>query len=153
MNVLLLSLTMLALEPEKAELDLRDAEGKVLVSAEEILGYEWSSHTLILKKGVADRLGDRLRTIEKKLAVPFTVAVDGKPVYEGMLTTLLSSQSQSGVVLVVDQPQDEKAQRDYLQLRPGYPSPEFFKGKDPRGDTKIKSALTSSGKLIQKPHS
>ncbi len=148
MNAVLLSLAIFAVEPKTADLDLRDEAGKVLVSSDEITGYEWSSHTLILKKGVADRLSIRLIQQEQKLAMPFTLALDGKTVYRGELTTGFSSQSLSGMVIVLgDQQPDKNAKTDRLSLQLGYPSKKFFQGKDPRGDDRVKNALQSAKKL------
>ena len=137
--LLLLSVAIFAVEPQAAELDLRDEAGKVLVSSAEITAYDWASHTLILKKGVADRLSIRLIQQEQKLAMPFVLALDGKTVYRGELTTGFSSQSLSGVVIVLGEQQpDKNAKTDRLSLELGYPSKKFFQGNDPRGDERIK---------------
>ncbi len=151
MHALLISLTLLAVEPMNSDLDLRDSKGKVLVSAEEILSYEWSSHTLIVKKGVADRLADRLILQDQKLASPFTVALGGKTIYNGKLTTRFSSYSQNSVVIVVDHRRDKKAKTDRIQLEIGYPSEEYFKGEDPRYDPRVKKSLIKAGKLKKEP--
>lgn len=129
---------------EKKAFDLRDADGNVLVAADEITAYDWATHTLTVKPDAAARLKKFLRE-EKKLDTPFSAAIGGKSVYEGQLTTVLSSRSLRGVVIVVDLPQDGK--EDVVRLQLGYPGYAFFKGKDPRGDDTVKAALKATGKL------
>lgn len=150
MNALLMLLAVLFPQPEQkdqASLEVRLGDGRPLITADEIVGYEWAKHTLLVKPGVQNRMKNILRA-EKKLAVPFSVMVGDQPIYTGALTTNFSSASNPNVVIVVDNPQvGPKPPVDVLPLSLGYPGPQFFKGDDPRGDERIKTVLQQAGKL------
>ena len=130
---------------ERATVDIRDADGKVLVSADEITAYDWATHTLDLKPGSVAKLR-KVLTDSEQLAVPFAVAVGGRTVYRGEITTPLSSRSCSGVV-VPAVPLEGTKDGERIQLQLGYPTENFFKDKDPRGDADVKAALRASVKL------
>lgn len=131
---------------ERADVDIRDADGRVLVSADEIAAYDWATHTLDLKPGSVAKLRKALAD-SKQLAVPFAVAVGGRTVYRGEITTPLSSRSCSGVVVVPAVPPDGTKEGERIRLQLGYPTENFFKGQDPRGDADVKAVLKVSGKL------
>jgi hypothetical protein len=56
--------------------------------------------------------------------------------------------SVSTPVIVVDAPEVEpRLGKNQLRIELGYPTANFFKGEDPRGDRRIKQALRDAGKL------
>jgi hypothetical protein len=129
--------------------DIRDADGKVLIAAEQIQSYDWATHTLTLAPKVREALATQLRN-SKRLAsgVPFAVTLDGKTIYKGNFTSVVSSKSFDTPLILVDGPSfDPKLDQDQLQIQLGYPSAQFFKGDDPRSDTRIREALKAASKI------
>ncbi len=141
--------TIPAMAAPPPAVDLRTADGQVLIAANQIRAYNWEDHTLTLAPKVIDRLSTRLlRSRELASGVPFTLAVGGKPVYRGILTSVISSKSfNAPVVLIGFRAADEKLAPNQLRIQLGYPSADFFKGEDPRGDARVRKALRLTGKL------
>jgi hypothetical protein len=147
-------IVVIGLEPAaaanpKAEIDIRDEVGKVLIAGDQVRTYDWSTHTVTLAPTVRSQLAEKLLK-SKRLAsgVPFAVTVGGNVVYKGILIGSESSRSVSTPVILVDPvPFDPKLHEDQLRIQLGYPTTEFFKGKDPRADKRIQDALKAFGKL------
>src|SRR5262245_3291539 len=91
-----------ALSTNAAGFDIRTENGTVLIAADQILAYDWATHTLTLKPGVRKDLFMKLRTGLANGQI-FTAAVDGKSVYQGTLTSLVSSASFATPVIVLDE--------------------------------------------------
>lgn len=125
-------------------------DGKALISADQIRGYDWSTHTLTLASKVGERLADQLLQTRRLVSgVAFKVAVDGKPIYAGNFTSTFSSKSFSTAIILVGAGlAEDKLGPDQLRIQLGYPSPQFFKGADPRADPRLRKALHAAGKLI-----
>lgn len=85
----------------QAQLCIQTQEGKVLIAAEEIIGYDWQTHTLTLQPAVRPRL---LSAFHRGLLgnAPFVVAVDGESCYQGRRMSTVMSMSRSTPVIVVD---------------------------------------------------
>ena len=66
---------------------------------------------------------------------------------QGEITTPLSSRSCSGVVILPTVAPAGAKDGERVRLQLGYPTENFFEGKDPRGDERIKVALETAGKL------
>lgn len=128
--------------------EIRGADGNVFVAADEIRAYDWDTHTLTLVPKARERLAAELRQAGSLVrGVPFTVAVDGKAVYAGHFTTVLSSGVIKGPVIEVDLPLlDEKLGAEQLRIQIGYPG---RTGDDPdiRPDRRVRDALEASGRL------
>ena len=138
------------LAAEPGEVDIRSEDGNVLIAADQIRSYEWTTHTLTLAPKVRDELAKRLPKGQIVSGIPFVVAVGGKEVYKGRFTTCLSSISFSTPIVVVDwQAMEPKLGTDLLRIQLGYPTAEFFKGEDPRADRRIREALNAGGKLTE----
>jgi hypothetical protein len=120
------------------------ADGHVFLSADDVVSYEWGHHRLVLREGVRQRL---VRELVGDLVSgrPFTVVAGGQKCYEGVFTTSLSSNTQSGVV--IDLQPVEQGAPNQVELQLGYPSAQFFRGIDPRGDQRIRQALEGLRKL------
>jgi hypothetical protein len=122
---------------------IRSADGKTLVGTSDIDSYEWNSHTITLAAGLLTRLFDRL-VGELGCGHPFRVVVKGETIYQGVITSGFSSYSFDSAVIDLT-PTDLK--KDQIRIQLGYPTEAYFKGKDPRGDTRIRESLESQGKL------
>lgn len=147
---LTLALTGVTSRPSLADapqLDIRTRDGKILIAAEEILAYDWSTHTMTVHRSVRPWLLNALR----KGALDdgtFVVAVDGKPIYSGAWMSCMMSSSRATPVIVLDAQQlDDGLKPNQLRIDLGYPSEKFFAGADPRGDERIKQALAKQRKL------
>lgn len=141
-------------DDSKPEVDLRSEDGEVLLAADKIRSYDWATHTLTLAPKAREELAAGLLS-SKRLAsgVPFGVAVGGKVVYSGTFTSILSSKSFATPVVLVDPlPPDAETGKDQLRIQLGYPTAEFFKGEDPRGDKRIREALKAGRKLAELDH-
>jgi hypothetical protein len=133
----------------KPEVDIRSADGKVIIAADQIRSYDWAEHTLTLAPKVRDQLAKRLRN-ELAAGTGFGVSVGGKVIYTGTLTSVVSSKSFSTPVIVVDLPiLDMKQGENQIRIQLGYPGTNSFKGEDPRGDQRIRDALKAGGKLTE----
>lgn len=132
----------------KKQLDLRSRDGSVLIASDEIVAYDWSSHILTLKQGVRKNLQSKLRGSLAN-GHRFVVAVDGKSVYEGTVTSIISSSAFATPVIVVDEAiyLPKRLKENQVKIALGYPGEGIFKGKDPRADPRIKASLKSAGKL------
>jgi hypothetical protein len=125
--------------------DIRALDGSVLIPSAAIIGYEWATHTLILKEGTRDRLRKELFGAAKPLTIPITACVAGKPVYEGQFVSPASSRSSDKVSLVLD---FDPLKPDRVWIQRGYAIDESkLAGKDPRPDARIKKSLEAVGKL------
>ena len=143
-------LLTLATRSSAAEVDIRDDKGDVvIIGADAIKSYDWSTHTLTLTPAMRPRLADSLRERGSLVSgVPFAVCVDGKPIYDGTFTTSVSSFSFATPVIVVNPLARNTAMlHDNVRIQLGYPTEQFFKGEDPRGDKRIEEALRDAGKL------
>jgi hypothetical protein len=134
-----------AAEPP-AELDIRDPVGNVIIAADQIQFYDGASHTLNLVPAARAKLATSLLEGKRLVSgVPFSMCVGGKPIYDGMFTTSVSSKSQSAPTIVMAGGIAAGGNQLHIQL--GYPTDKFFKGQDPRADKRIEQALRAAGKL------
>ena len=112
-----------------------------ILAADDINSYAWDTHELTLTAAAVERLlALKVPTSGKS----FAVCVDGAPVYAGAFWAGYSSQSFDGVVI---DPILVTVERPVIQIRLGYPAPDFFRGQDPRADPLIRQALERAGKL------
>jgi hypothetical protein len=118
---------------------LQSPEGQPLLSADDVVAYDWATHTLTLRPGAREHLRSALVGGLVR-GVPFVVMADGAACYRGVFTTSLSSATQSGPVIDLDA-------GERLTIELGYPSEQFFQGVDPRGDERVRQVLEALGKL------
>ena len=117
--------------------------GSPLISATDIISYDFTNHTLRLRP-------EALAKIPKPPVegTPFVVVVDGQRIYLGAFTTSLSSMSFAVPSIMVDRRMLATNQpTDTVVIELAYPSPSFGVGADPRGDQRIKTALKALHKL------
>jgi hypothetical protein len=134
--------------------DIRDEHGNVLIAADKIASYHWSTHTITLEPGERAKLDAVLKKQATRLnaGVPFAITVGGKTVYAGKITFIESSFSIDAPVIVMGiNIIDPKMNADQLRIQLGYPTRQFFRGEDPRGDGRLRAALRASGKLAKAP--
>jgi len=117
-------------------LDELPLEAEPVLTDRDLYAYHWSSHTLALANGAA--ILERLPRTPMH-GLPFVVVADGKRIYLGAFWTSFSSQS-------VDLPVIDTLLGDWT-IRPGYPWVHAL-DPDPRGDARIRRALSNLGKLI-----
>lgn len=147
----LLTATLIGLGPPPREapmklpaLALTSPDGReVYLSADDFTAYDWGRHRFHLRPGVKHQLARRLLG-DLVTGRAFVVVVGGERLYEGVFTSSLSSNTQAGVVIDLAPVDDDPSLMD-LQL--GYPSAAFYRGSDPRDDSRLRAALEELNKL------
>jgi len=129
-------------------LDIRSPDGKVIVAADEIRHYDWTTHSMTWSPGVKKRLFSD-RTKELIEGSPFAVCVGGRSIYTGKFVSSFSSHSVDAVVIRDFSWENERdpIPDDVARLELGYPSAEHFKGQDLRAHPEIRKAVEAAGKL------
>jgi hypothetical protein len=117
--------------------------GKVIISEADLQQYQWATHTMVLKEGTVKRLCSELPS-----TAPFFVQANGATCYEGQFVSQIISASFSCPVIKMPGLWREREQLpDTLSITLGYPTQEWFRGTDPRGDPRILEALEALGKV------
>lgn len=116
-------------------------DNKLVISDEDIVWYNKTSHEIKLTQyGV-----EKIRAIEVPVSGrPFVIKLSDKEIYNGSFWASFSSMSYSGIVIDV-----LKIQNNIIKIEKGYPTPEFFEGKDPRNNSEIFDYFQKIGKLTQ----
>jgi hypothetical protein len=144
--ICMMSSTSLSVYAGEKGISLVTEQGEPLVSADQLLSYRWDTHTITLQPSIKKALWEKH---QGKLVsgVPFGLAIDGKVIYRGTLTTEVSSSSFATPVILISPVGEEfREGDDELRLELGYPDKQF-KGEDPRSDAKILAALKANNKL------
>ncbi len=127
-----------------------------VISEDGIISYNQTNHEIKLnEEGLRVMRSKILYEEENGQLVPklgglylktFTVRLNGEEIYSGTFWSSLSSSSNDGVVLL-----DVLGinSGDSIRLEAGYPSSAYFKGIDPRNNTKIMQYLKEKGKLVE----
>lgn len=119
-----------------------------LIAGDDIISYDFSTHVMRLRREALARIPR-----PPVDGTPFVVVAHGHRVYLGMFMTLASSHSLAVPAIVVDRyVMDPTQPRDTLVIERSYPTPTFGVGPDPRGDERIKAALTALQKLKRASH-
>ncbi len=126
--------------PAEFAIYLTGGDDAPILSMSDIVSYTWGAHEIRLTPEAFARLM-ALRVPTQGL--PFAARVNGKTAYTGAFWTPISSQSFDGVTIVLPL----GAQEPIIQIELGYPSPAFFRGRDPRSNTEVRRALERAGKL------
>jgi hypothetical protein len=140
--LLLLPALALAAPVPKAkapQIDIRDPDGKVLLAADELVSYDWGTHTLTLKEGAKEPFAKAVKAAKR-----FAVCIDGKPAMEGQyVSPVVSSTRRGPVISLLD---GGKATECEVSIRGGYPG--LIDGDPDKRDVKeLKAALEKAGKL------
>jgi hypothetical protein len=126
-------------------LDQVKTESSPLVSPADIVSYSGATHRIRLTPAAFTRIA--------QLEVPvsgrhFVACVDHRAVYAGAFFVPISSFSFDGVVIMQPLASGSTPPDGSVQLQLGYPSAEFFSGRDPRADPVILESLRKAGKLV-----
>lgn len=130
---------------ELAEVDLSDLalQDEPIVSSDDIIAYSWDSHEIELTAEAYERIRDLFTLPVQVQGIPFVACVGTERIYAGAFLTRASSISFDGVIIC--EPLD--VDRRLISIVLGYPSPEFFIGKDPRSDPRVVQSLEALGRL------
>ena len=109
-----------------------------IISDEDLLSYDWETHTLELRKS-------RWFMVRSPSShgIPFVVVVDGVPIYVGAFWSEFSSIPSSVPTIMWDDRQTSKA----MTIGLGSRATTSDDRKDPRSNEKLKQALQELGKL------
>lgn len=119
-----------------------------LIAGDDIISYDFSTHAMRLRREALARIPR-----PPVAGTPFVVVAHGDRVYLGVFMTMASSRSLAVPAIVVDRyVLDPTQARDTLVIERSYPTPTFGVGPDPRGDERIKAALTALQKLKRASH-
>jgi hypothetical protein len=112
--------------------------GHPIVSEDDIVSYDWETHTLHLKRSV-------WFTIRQPgvYGVPFVVVVDGVPCYVGAFWSAVSSIPSHVPCIIWDH---ERKSKD-ITIQKAYPTAKSGQGDDPRSNEQLKNVLQELGKL------
>jgi hypothetical protein len=124
--------------PKLSHVEIAD---EPIISIKDVISYTWETHEIELTAGAYERVMDlQVPTSGKS----FVVCLDKGPIYWGAFWTPISSQAFDGVTIWIMRPPDEG---NIIKLELGYPSPDFYRGEDPRSNPDIMKALEKAGKL------
>jgi hypothetical protein len=123
-----------------------DLEQNPLLSASDIVSYDWNNHAIKLTSAAMQRL-DAVQVPTS--GTSFVVCVDRQEIYWGAFWAAYSSQSFDGITIMLKPPLSPE--KDTIQIGQGYPSSSFYKGGDPRSDPRIMDSLKKAGKLLLAP--
>lgn len=141
--IYLLAQDVASVELAKVDLDQLALEEGPIISAEDIVTYDQTTHEIELTQAAYARIQQIFPLPVKVDGIPFVVCVGEQPIYAGAFWTPLSSLSFDGVVIM--QPFDTDGTTIRIVL--GYPGPDAFMGRDPRADERVMKALQAAGKL------
>ncbi|MBI5190061.1 MAG: hypothetical protein HZA22_05260 [Nitrospirae bacterium] len=115
-----------------------------VITSDDIVHYSKLTHVMKLTPEGYDRF------IIESGGDLFVVCVGKERIYIGEIRNSLSSVSSTGIVAYEASPirnQPPENRSNAVQFRLGYPSKEYFKGKDMRSDPRIIRALKKAGKI------
>ena len=125
--------------PELAHVEL---DGEPIISARDLVAYDWRQHTIKLREGTPFRMP---KTGEVGVSgKSFVVVAGGQRCYRGAWWTSLSSVATDVPVINV---LEQKAGELHIEL--GYPPASFHSGADPRADPRVRQALLDVKKLTE----
>ena len=120
----------------------------ISITQRDIRQYDWQTHTIFLRPAVAAGMLDPTGRggsfeVEKVLGGSFVVAVDGKAIYRGALTSILSSIVPNVPMIHVGPGAGQWQPANAIRM---YPPPRAGQD-DPRNDAVLKQALMDLGLL------
>ncbi len=141
--IYLLAQDVASVELAKVDLDQLALEEGPIISAEDIVTYDQTTHEIELTQAAYARIQQIFPLPVKVDGIPFVVCVGEQPIYAGAFWTPLSSLSFDGVVIM----QPFETDGTTIRIVLGYPGPDAFMGRDPRADERVMKALQAAGKL------
>ena len=133
----------LAIRPSKVDLARVQLASSPVISADDILSYDFSTHAMKLR-------GETLARIPNPPVhgLPFVVVANGQRIYLGAFWTDVSSIPSTVPTITVNRTSLNKDQPQDIQIIDrAYPTRSFGEGPDPRSDPRIKTALAALHKL------
>lgn len=127
----------------QTDIDQLVLEKKPIISSDDLVSYDQTSHTLQLTREASKRIQQLFPMPIKVDGIPFVVCVGKERIYAGAFWTPLSSLSYDGVVIM----QSFDPAATTIQITLGYPGSGVFTGIDPRADPRVMKALEQSQKL------
>jgi len=121
-----------------SHLELQDSP---LLTGDDVVFYAWETHEIDLTASGVEAIRGLVVPVNGK---SFAVCVDGQPIYAGAFWASYSSLSFDGVVIETTLVSDDDP---LIRIELGYPGADFFRGPDPRPDTRVLLALEQAGKL------
>jgi hypothetical protein len=113
-----------------------------IIGLNDIITYNSATHEIVL----TDEAFQRIAALRPSVyGQSFVVCVDRNPIYWGAFWTLISSVPFSGITIEVP---FNSPGNNSITINPGYPSPAFFKGEDPRNNPTVVNSLQQAGKLV-----
>ena len=113
-----------------------------IIGLNDIITYNSATHEIVL----TDEAFQRIAALRPSVyGQSFVVCVDRNPIYWGAFWTVISSVPFSGITIEVP---FNSPGNNSITINPGYPSPAFFKGDDPRNNPTVINSLQQAGKLV-----
>ena len=120
-----------------------ELEEQPIIATDDIVAYAKEMHEIELTAAAYERV-QGLYTLRVDVdGMPFVVCVGDDRIYAGAFWTMASSLIFEGVIIV----QPFETDKRVIRISLGYPTPEAFRGADPRSDPRIMQALEQVGKL------
>jgi hypothetical protein len=133
----------LAIRPGAVDLANIQLASPPVISADDIIIYDFSTHSMKLRSAALDRIPN-----PPVHGLPFVVVANGQRIYLGAFWTEVSSIPSSVPTITVDRASLNKNQPQDVQIIDrAYPTRSFGEGPDPRNDPRIKNALAALHKL------
>lgn len=124
-----------------ATLSHLELEDTPLLAGDDFVSYARETHEIDLTASGVEAIRGLVVPVNGK---SFAVCVDGRPIYSGAFWAAYSSLSFDGVVIETTLVSDDDP---LIRIELGYPGADFFRGPDPRVDTRVMLALEQAGKL------
>jgi len=142
-SIRLLAQDMPPAEMSKVDLNSLRLQEQPIISIDDIMAYSKETHEIELTAPAYGRIQQLFSLPVDVDGIPFVVCVGRDPVYAGAFWTRSSSLIFDGVVIV----QPFEANKHTIRISLGYPTPEVFRGTDPRSDPRVLQALELADKL------
>jgi hypothetical protein len=123
-------------------------ENKSFLTEDDLLGYFWPTHTMIVKPGVITRLESGPW---REAATPFKVEANGVICYRGVIESAFAGAAfrwEPCAKILRGFPLGSHKNGNRWKAELPITLDSDFKGKDPRGDPRIRQALGALGKLV-----
>ena len=125
------------------DLSSLELEEQPVIATDDIVAYAKETHEIELTAAAYERVQGPYTLRVDVDGMPFVVRVGDDRIYAGAFWTLASSLIFEGVIIM----QPFETDKRVIRISLGYPTPEVFRGIDPRADPRIMQALDRAGKL------
>ena len=126
-----------------ADLNSLALQEQPVIASDDIVAYARETHEIKLTAAAYERVQGLYTLPVDTDGRAFVVRVGEDRIYAGAFWTPASSLSFEGITIM--QPWEED--RHVIHIGLGYPTPEAFRGADPRADSRVLQALEQAGKL------